>query len=204
MLSASPSNSSWSRASCRSPQVLCVSGAPDQVSDSEVPIPCLHVDSPPLPVLLLLPRLPTVMMKFPFYVSYIVLLWFHVMVMMQFLLSAPAFLAFASPLPLLVFALNLSFALNLPRRLEAAADVLSDMVHADLLLLGVCISRTFHALNVRYSSLSLERFFAQPQCRLGGRRTFTNHRRQYVFDSRRTVSTRVHRSHFSAPLDSPI
>jgi hypothetical protein len=105
---------------------------------------------------------------------------------------------------LLVFALNLLFALNLHRRLEAAADVLSGMVHADLLLLEVCISRTFHALNVRYSSLSFERVFAQPQYCLGGRRTFTNRRGQYVFDSRRTASTRVHRGHFSAPLDSPI
>jgi hypothetical protein len=38
-----------SRVSCCSPQDLCVSGAPEQVSDDEVHIPCLHVTSPPRP-----------------------------------------------------------------------------------------------------------------------------------------------------------
>jgi hypothetical protein len=38
-----------SRLSCFSPQVPCVSGAPDHVSDDEVPIPCLHVTLPPRP-----------------------------------------------------------------------------------------------------------------------------------------------------------
>jgi hypothetical protein len=35
--------------SCCSPQDLCVSGALEQVSDDEVPIPCLHVTSPSRP-----------------------------------------------------------------------------------------------------------------------------------------------------------
>jgi hypothetical protein len=68
--------------SCCSPQVLCVSGAPDQVSDDEVLISCLNVPSPPWPMVL--PRLPTVMMKFPFRVSRTVLLWCRVMVMLRF------------------------------------------------------------------------------------------------------------------------
>jgi hypothetical protein len=90
---------------------------------------------PPLGLLPLLPRLPTVMMNFPFHVSYIVLLWFLVMVMLRFLPCAPAFLAFAPLLPLLLFALNLLFALRLPRKLAATADALSGMVDTDLLLL---------------------------------------------------------------------
>jgi hypothetical protein len=35
--------------SCWSPQVPCVSGAPDQVSDDKIPIPCLQVSPPPRP-----------------------------------------------------------------------------------------------------------------------------------------------------------
>jgi hypothetical protein len=35
--------------SCCSPQVSCVSGAPNQVSDDGVPIPRLHVSAPPRP-----------------------------------------------------------------------------------------------------------------------------------------------------------
>jgi hypothetical protein len=35
--------------SCCSPQVSCVWGTPDQISDDEVPIPCLHVTSPSQP-----------------------------------------------------------------------------------------------------------------------------------------------------------
>jgi hypothetical protein len=83
---------------------------------------------PPLGLLpvLLLPRLRTVMMKVHL-VSHIVLLWFHVMVMLRFLPCALAFHAFAPSLPLLLFALNL------PRRLAAAADALSGMVSTDLL-----------------------------------------------------------------------
>jgi hypothetical protein len=65
------------------------------------------------------------MMKFPFHVSHIVLLWFHVMVILRFLPCAPAFLAFAPPLPLLMSALNL------PRRLEAMADALSGMANTN-------------------------------------------------------------------------
>jgi hypothetical protein len=66
----------------------------------------------------LLPRLLAVMMKFPFHLSHIILLWFHDVVMLRLLPCAPAFLAFAPPLPLRLFALNLT------RRLAAAADTL--------------------------------------------------------------------------------
>jgi hypothetical protein len=52
--------------------VSCVSGAPDQVSDDELPIPLLLVSDPLslLPVLLL-PRLLTVMTNFLFGVSWL-------------------------------------------------------------------------------------------------------------------------------------
>jgi hypothetical protein len=46
------------------------------------------------------------------------------MVMLRFLSCAPAFLAFAPPPPLLLFALNLLSALNQPRRLAAVANAL--------------------------------------------------------------------------------
>jgi hypothetical protein len=36
------------RISCLSPQVSCVSGTPDHISDDKVPIPRLHVTSPPI------------------------------------------------------------------------------------------------------------------------------------------------------------
>jgi hypothetical protein len=49
--------------------------------------------------------------------------------MLQFLSCAPVFLAIPPPPPLLLVALNL------PRRLAAAADALLGMVHTDLLLL---------------------------------------------------------------------
>jgi hypothetical protein len=42
----SPQQLPRSRISCCSPQVSCMSGAPDQGSDDEVPIPRLHVTSP--------------------------------------------------------------------------------------------------------------------------------------------------------------
>jgi hypothetical protein len=86
---------------------------------------------PPLSLLpmLLLPRLPTVMTKFPFHASHTVLLWFRVMVMLTFLSHAQVFLACPPPPPLLLFALNL------PCRLAAAADGLSCKVNSDLLLL---------------------------------------------------------------------
>jgi hypothetical protein len=59
-----------SRITCCSPQVSCVSDAPDQGSDDEVPIP----------------RLLTVLMKFPLPGSFNTPLYFHVMVvMMRFL-----------------------------------------------------------------------------------------------------------------------
>jgi hypothetical protein len=79
--------------------------------------------------MLLLPCLPTVMMKFPFRASHTVLLWFRVMVMLRFLFRAPVFLAFRPPPPLQLFALNL------PCRLAAAANALSSMVNSNLLLL---------------------------------------------------------------------
>jgi hypothetical protein len=53
------------------------------------------------------------------------------MVMLRLLSRAPVFLAFPAPPPLLLLALNL------PRRLVAAADTLSGMVDTDLLLLGI-------------------------------------------------------------------
>jgi hypothetical protein len=122
--------------SCRSPQVRCASGAPDHVGDDEVPIPCHHVTCvPPLGLLpmLLLPRLPTVMMTLPFRITHTVLLWFRirVIVMVRFLSYVHVFLAFTSPSPLVMFALNL------PRRLAAAA--FSGMIIADLLLLHLSL-----------------------------------------------------------------
>jgi hypothetical protein len=86
---------------------------------------------PPLGILpvLLLPRLPKVTITFPFHVSHILLLWFHVLVMPWLLTCAPAF---APPLPLLLFALNLL------RRLGAAAlsrTVIRFSMNSDLLLL---------------------------------------------------------------------
>jgi hypothetical protein len=80
--------------------------------------------------LLLLPCLPTVMMKFPFGVSYTALLWVRVMEMLRFLFCAKVFLVFTPPPPLLVFDLNL------PCRLVAAADAFLGMVYTDLLLLA--------------------------------------------------------------------
>jgi hypothetical protein len=100
----------------------------DQISDDEVPIACLHVTSPPQPMLLL-PHLPTVMEKFPFCVFHTVLFWFRVMVMLRFLSSTPVLLAFPLP-PSFLF-----FALNLPCRLAAAADALLGMINSDKPLL---------------------------------------------------------------------
>jgi hypothetical protein len=64
---------------------------------------------------------------------YTVLLRFRVRVMLRFVSRAPVFLAVPPPPPLL------SFALNLPRRLAAAANVLSGMVNTDFLLLQSCL-----------------------------------------------------------------
>jgi hypothetical protein len=69
------------------------------------------------------------MTKFLFRVSRAVLLWFRVMVMPRFLSRALVCRAFPPPPPFLLFALNLT------RRLTAAADALSGMVNTDLLLL---------------------------------------------------------------------
>jgi hypothetical protein len=92
------------------------------------------ISHPPLGLLpvLLLTCLLTVMMKFLFRVSHAVLLWFRVMVMLQFLSRAPAVLAALPPPPLLLFALNV------PGRLAAATDVLSGMVNTDFLFLLPC------------------------------------------------------------------
>jgi hypothetical protein len=86
---------------------------------------CMSLSPLSLLPVLRLPRLPTVTMTFPFYVSHMFLLWFHIMVMLLFLPCDPAFLAFAIPLPLLFFAL----------RLAAAANARLGMVNTDLLLL---------------------------------------------------------------------
>jgi hypothetical protein len=90
---------------CCSPQVSCVSGTPDQISDDKVRIPRLHGTFPiSLLPMLLLPRLPTAMTKFSFRVSHTVLLWFCVRVMLMFL---PRCLVLFPPLPpLLLFALQ--------------------------------------------------------------------------------------------------
>jgi hypothetical protein len=78
-----------------------VSGTPDRISADEVPISRLRVTPfPPDPSAhAAAPRLPTVMMKFPFRVSPTVLLWFRVMVMLRFLSSALVFHAFPRPPP---------------------------------------------------------------------------------------------------------
>jgi hypothetical protein len=85
--------------------------------------------------MLLLPRMPTVMTKFSFRASHIVLLWFCVMVMPRFLSRALVFLAFPPPPPLLLFALNL------PCRLAASADALLSVVNSDWLLLLLLATR---------------------------------------------------------------
>jgi hypothetical protein len=81
--------------------------------------------------MLLLPRLPTEGITFPFHVSHTVLLWFRVTVMLRFLSLTKALLAFPPSRPLLLFALNL------PCTLAAAADALLGMVNSDVLLLLV-------------------------------------------------------------------
>jgi hypothetical protein len=65
--------------------------------------------------MLLLPRLPTVMMKFSDHVSHTVLLWVRGRVMLRFRSRTTVFLAFLPPPPLLLLALNP------PCRLAAAA-----------------------------------------------------------------------------------
>jgi hypothetical protein len=67
---------------------------------------------------------------------YVKLHVFRVMVMLRFLSRAPVCLAFPPP-PLL-------FALNLPCRLEDAADALSGMVNSDWLLLRGYLSYLLH------------------------------------------------------------
>jgi hypothetical protein len=105
------------------------------VCDACIPFFLVCMSLPPLSLLLmlLLPVLSTVIVMFPFRVPHTVQLWFCVMAMPRVLSCAPVFLAFPPPPPLL------SFALNLPFRL--AADAPSGMVHSDLLLLLVTLSR---------------------------------------------------------------
>jgi hypothetical protein len=80
-----------------------VSGTPDQISDDEVPIPRLHVTSPPQPSARAAAPSPAGSDdEFPLHGSHTVLLWFRIMVMLRFLSRAPVFLAF--PPPLLLFA----------------------------------------------------------------------------------------------------
>jgi hypothetical protein len=67
----------------------------------------------------------------PMSLSYTVLLWLHVVVMLRFLSRARVFLAFPPPPSLLLFALNLHC------RLAAAVDALSCMVNSELLLLDI-------------------------------------------------------------------
>jgi hypothetical protein len=83
---------------------------------------------PPLSLLSVLLPL-RLMMKFPFSVSHNALLWFRVTVMLRFISLAPVFLALPPPSPLVLFALNM------PCRLEAAADALLGSFTSDLLLL---------------------------------------------------------------------
>jgi hypothetical protein len=101
--------------------------------------PFLVCRSPPplglLPVLLLR-CLPTVMMKSPLRVSHTVLLWFRVMVLLRFLFCTQVILTFSPSPPLLMFALNL------PHRLAATANVLSGMINAIVLLFTPEIRRT--------------------------------------------------------------
>jgi hypothetical protein len=91
----------------------------------------VYMSLPPLDLLpvLLPPRLLTVMMKFSFRVSHIVVLWFYVVVMLWFLPCPSLSHIYSSTSPPLVRPLNL------PCSLAALADALSGMVNADLLLL---------------------------------------------------------------------
>jgi hypothetical protein len=58
---------------------------------------CMSLPLLSLLPMLLLPHLPTLMMKIPFPVSHTVLFWFRVMVMLRFLSRAPVFFAFPPP-----------------------------------------------------------------------------------------------------------
>jgi hypothetical protein len=108
--------------------------ASDLVSDHEVPFPCLQCRlcmSCPLRdflLMLLLPHLQTVRMKFTFRVNHPVLLCFHEIVMTNFLFPALCFLVPPLlPVPLIT--------LVLPHRLVGEADGFLSMVSNDLLLL---------------------------------------------------------------------
>jgi hypothetical protein len=111
-----------------SPHVPCRSGAPDQVSDDEAPIPCLHVTPPPPPrhsarAAAVSPADSDDEVPIPRFS--------HHPALVSCCGSSPApkcFPPLKPPPPLLLFALNL------PRRLAAAADALSVMVHTNLCL----------------------------------------------------------------------
>jgi hypothetical protein len=92
---------------------------------------------PPLGLLLvlLLPLLPTVMMKFPFRVSHTILLWFRVLVLLRFLSRTPVFLAFLLHLP------SYWSPLTCPGGMAAVADAPSGMVNTDMLFLLVLFDR---------------------------------------------------------------
>jgi hypothetical protein len=110
--------------------VLTVDGKPLEMHSSLTSVHVKHTRRPScfdfcmsiLPMLLL-PRLPTVMMKFPFRVSHTVLLWFRVMVMLRFLSYAPVSLALPPP-PLPFYCAPCSL----------VAHALSGMVNSYLLL----------------------------------------------------------------------
>jgi hypothetical protein len=89
-----------SRFSSCSPQVSCQSGTPTRSAMMRFQF-LVWMSLPPFSFLpmLLLPHLPTVLMKFPLRDSHTVLLWFRVMVMLRFLSRTPVFLAFPPPLP---------------------------------------------------------------------------------------------------------
>jgi hypothetical protein len=80
---------SQSHLSCCSPQMACLSGASDLVSDDEVPIPFLYVPSPSdFLIMLWQPPWQTGLPKSPFLVFRLVLLWICMIVMMRFLFRA--------------------------------------------------------------------------------------------------------------------
>jgi hypothetical protein len=105
---------------------------------------CMPLSPLSLLPMLLLPRLPTVLTKFSFHVSRIMLLWFCVRVMLRFLSRTPVFLAIPPPPPLLLFALDL------PCRLAAVADTLLGMVNSDLLLLLLLLVLRGLAMELRH------------------------------------------------------
>jgi hypothetical protein len=92
VLTVSPPENPWLLSqyplSCCSPQVPWGFGASGLFSGDDVPIPCLHVPTNEDQLVLRLPHLHTVTMKFFSRDSNLFLLWFRVMVMMRFLFCA--------------------------------------------------------------------------------------------------------------------